>query len=225
VTGIPAVPVSASIGSLASGTTYHFRVRAVSFSNVTSYGNDMTFTTLTVIPENTLVTGTVSGVSDTCYNATNTVTVAGPDLLFEIMNGGTATIIAGVNIRFLPNTIVHQGGNLHGYISTGTYCTGSDAPYAVKETVAEVIQNNEINTVFNIYPNPTTENFTLIQKGEKLYENITVCVYTVHGKKVTTENIIGEKSHEIQFGGMPTGLYFVKVIADGYMETLKLVKL
>jgi hypothetical protein len=226
VAGVPAVPVTAAAVSLLSGTTYHFRVRAVSFSNVTAYGNDMTFTTLTQVPENINVAGTVAGVTDTCYNATNTVTVAGPDLLFEIMNGGSATIIAGVRILFEPHTIVHAGGYLHGYISTGTYCPGADAPYAAKEARADdtppAVENH---ASFSLFPNPTTGNFTLVQKGERIYSNVTIGVYSVHGEKVMSETMTGEKSHEFRFDDMATGLYFVKVLADGYVETLKLVKL
>ena len=40
-----------------------------------------------------------------------------------------------------------------------------------------------------------------------------------------TETIIGEKMHDFRFSDMATGLYFVKVVADGYVETMKLVKL
>ena len=46
----------------------------------------------------------------------------------------------------------------------------------------------------------------------------------MNGAKVLTENMVGEKSHEFRFADLPGGLYFVKVVADNYVETIKLVK-
>jgi hypothetical protein len=34
----------------------------------------------------------------------------------------------------------------------------------------------------------------------------------------------GEKKHEYMFSEMPPGLYFIKVMAGGTMETFKLIK-
>jgi hypothetical protein len=49
-------------------------------------------------------------------------------------------------------------------------------------------------------------------------------VYSMNGEKVLTEKMIGEKKHEFRFSEMPNGLYFIKVVADDYNETIKLVK-
>jgi hypothetical protein len=36
--------------------------------------------------------------------------------------------------------------------------------------------------------------------------------------------MMGEKKHEFRVSDLPNGLYFVKVVADDYVETFKLVK-
>ena len=36
--------------------------------------------------------------------------------------------------------------------------------------------------------------------------------------------MIGEQRHEFQFSNIPAGLYFVKIVADDYVETIKLIK-
>ena len=77
---------------------------------------------------------------------------------------------------------------------------------------------------FTLYPNPTNGNFTLVQNGEKTYGTVKVEVYSMSGEKVLTERMIGEKKHEFRFSEIPAGLYFVKVVADDYVETIKLVK-
>ncbi|MCX6304792.1 MAG: T9SS type A sorting domain-containing protein [Bacteroidetes bacterium] len=215
--------INAAIASLTANTTYHFRIRAVTFGGITVYGNDMTFTTASGIPENITVTGTIGETVSNCYNASNMITVAGGGTTFEVQSGGSATFIAWQKISFLPGTIVQNGGYMHGYISPGTYCNPPAMPAvaAGEMTTPNTLQNAN----FSIYPNPASANFTLVQKGDKLYGNVKVEVFTMRGDKVMTETMIGEKSHDFSFSDMATGLYFVKVVADGYAETMKLVKL
>ena len=64
-----------------------------------------------------------------------------------------------------------------------------------------------------------------MQKGVKFYNNVKVEVYSLHGEKIMTETMIGEKKHEFRLPDIVTGLYFVKIVADDYVETIKLVKL
>jgi hypothetical protein len=184
--------------------------------------NDITMT-VTGIPANITITGTVSNGQENCYNATQTLTVAGGATTFVVETDGSATMIAGQNIIYLPGTTIHEGGYMHGYIST-MYC-GQQSPSIVNT----ITGNGELpltsqNSSFTIYPNPTNGNFTLVIKGDKTYGNVTVEVYSMQGERVMTESMIGEQKHNFMFSAMPTGLYFVKVIADSYVETIKLVK-
>jgi hypothetical protein len=179
-----------------------------------------------VVPEIvTLENIIVADGETTCYGALQTIYVAGGITTFTVQSGGSATMIAGQNIVYLPGTTVLSGGYMLGTISTGTYCAGqakslTSADAGPNENLFNIYQAN-----FTIYPNPTTGNFTLVQKGDNLYGNVTVEVFSMRGEKVMTETIIGEKMHDFRFSDMATGLYFVKVVADGYVETLKLIKL
>ena len=172
---------------------------------------------------NISVTGDVT--TAVCYNAYNTITVAGDGNYFTVMSpNGDATFIAGVKISFMPGTTVQLGGKMHGSITPdGSYCPGK------MPTLPAVVAGQDQNlfsieqAFFSIYPNPTTGNFTLVQKGDKLYGNVKVDVYNMRGVKVMTDQMIGEKSHEFSFSGIPVGLYFVKVVADDYVETIKLI--
>ena len=181
---------------------------------------------LTVIP---LVTNLeniiVADGQTTCYSALQTIYIAGGITTFTVQPGGSATMIAGQNIVYLPGTTVLSGGYMLGMISTGTYCPGQAKSLISADAGSDenLFNINQVN--FTIYPNPTTGNFTLVQKGDKLYGNVTVEVFSMRGEKVMTETIIGEKMHDFRFSDMATGLYFVKVVADGYVETMKLIKL
>jgi hypothetical protein len=54
--------------------------------------------------------------------------------------------------------------------------------------------------------------------------NIRVEVYNMSGSRVMTEQMIGQKQHEFNFSDLPFGMYFVKIVADNYVETIKLIK-
>jgi hypothetical protein len=46
----------------------------------------------------------------------------------------------------------------------------------------------------------------------------------MRGERVFKAEMTGEKQHEFNTADIPTGLYFVKIVADNYTETIKLVK-
>jgi hypothetical protein len=215
--------VSANIGGLSYHVYYHVYVRSICNSGFYSaWTPDYTF--YTPLPVNINVGGIVATPLDTCYNATNTITVGIPNG-FTVQTGGRATFIAGVNIRFLPLTTVQSGGYMLGKISTGTYCGGATPPMvAAMTTGQEEPQATISNTYFTLYPNPTNSNFTLVQKGDNTFGTVKVEIFSMSGEKVMTTRMIGEKRHEFNFSDSPAGLYFVKVVADGYVETIKLIK-
>jgi hypothetical protein len=171
------------------------------------------------------VTGIVDNGQTKCYSASQTLTVAGGNTTFVVKDGGSATMIAGQRILFLPGTSVKTGGYMHGYITTSNQYCGQQTP-ALPEVVSGDGEPVLIpgQTCFTIYPNPTTGNFTLEQRGGKSFDNVKVEIYGMHGERLMSGEMAGEKKHKFWTSGLPQGLYFVKVVADGYVETFKLVK-
>ena len=171
---------------------------------------------------NISVIGTAS--STVCYNATTTITVAGGATIFTVVApSGNATFIAGQNILFEPGTVVQSGAYMHGYIS-GIYCLNPSSPNNVAATGQDEPQMNLSNAYFTLFPNPTNGNFTLVQKGDKQFGNVKVEVYGMRGNRVLASQMIGEKQHEFTTSDLSAGLYFVKVVAEDYTETIKLIK-
>jgi len=78
--------------------------------------------------------------------------------------------------------------------------------------------------LFSIYPNPTPGNFVLIQDGDNLSGRLMIEIFNSHGEKVMSETMISGKKHNFSFSVAPAGIYFLKITADGYVETIKLVK-
>jgi hypothetical protein len=182
----------------------------------------------------TAVTGIVMNGQDKCYNATQTLTVAGAGNIFNVQAGASVTMIAGHNILYLPGTSVMAGGYMHGYITTTEEYCGQQAPTLptavnsneepAQTTQSSEIVKNQVIVSISLYPNPTSGNFTIEQKGGTLYDNLKVEVYGMRGERLMNGEMIGEKSHEFWLSNLPHGLYFVKVIAGEQVETFKLVK-
>jgi hypothetical protein len=177
------------------------------------------------IPENTTVGGEIGGGLNPCYNASNTITAGGAGNPFALLSGSSATFIAWQKIIFLQGTQIQNGGYLHGYISPGSYCVAPLMPATASGTGDETPDAGPDHGLFSIYPNPTNGNFILVEKGEKLTGHVKVEIFTVRGDRLMTEIMVAEQQHEFNSSGLTPGLYFVKVIADGYVETMKLVKL
>lgn len=215
---------TSSIAPLSPSTLYHVRAYATNEAG-TAYGADIPFNTLSTIPEFTTLQN-ITVTNYTCFEANNTITVAGEGTYFIVSATGNAVFIAGEKISFMPGTTVMSGGYILGTIRpNGPWC---DAKSALVQSTAggpEESMYRIEQEFFSLYPNPTSGNFTLVQKGDKAYGTVKVEVYSMSGDKMMTELMIGKKKHEFTFSDVPVGLYFVKIIADDYVETIKLVKI
>lgn len=190
-----------------------------------STGNPATSNAITMViitgpPAELTVTGTVSSGQTLCYDATTTITVAGGITVFEVLSGGSATMIAGQNIIYLPGAKVNSGGYLHGYIAPGgPYCSAPPAMPASQEETGLMTKDNS----FKIYPNPTSGAFTIEQTGEKTADNVKVEVLGTLGGRILSTDIQGNRKQELSIKGNPPGIYFVKIMTGDKVQTVKII--
>ncbi len=222
VTGTGTTSIIGSATGLQPLTTYHYRLRGVATTGLTVYGNDLTFTTIAGLPETITITSTIA--SDTCFNATHTITVAGSPNTFIVTATGHVTMIAGQNIIYLPGTLVQPGGYMHGYISN-QYCYAADAPIAAAKSSG--VENSFIlnQSFFQVYPNPTTGAFTLEFTGDAESVPATVEIFGMNGIKLLTRQLNGQKRQEFSVSTFTPGIYFIHVLAGKNSKVVKLIKL
>jgi hypothetical protein len=169
------------------------------------------------------VSGTVT--TTVCYNALNTITVAGGGSTFAVQAAGSATFIAGQNILFLPGTSVQEGGYLHGYITlTNEYCGSIPPPLVAVKTGTEENSVVSEKLAFRVYPNPTTGSFTIEMTGVTTPEATEIEIYGIRGNRVIKTNLSGASKQVISLEDQPSGLYFIRLMSEGTSATGKIIK-
>jgi hypothetical protein len=172
------------------------------------------------VPLNTELPSTV--VSDTrCFNALQTINVAGNGEYFTIQPGGNVVMIAGQNILLFPGTTVTEGGYLYGYISpSGPWCiTPGD-----KKTMGMASQAKpETGRNFRVYPNPTTGEFIVELTGNGATTTWVAEIYDLLGNQILTQSSHGAGRIGLSLKGRPYGIYMVRVISDTGSKTTRII--
>lgn len=162
-----------------------------------------------------------------CYNAVQVITVAGNGNTFRVFDQGSATMIAGERIIYQPGTTVDAGGYLHGYISM-VFCTNPANPVVGNlqgaEDATTSIQVRTSESRIRLYPNPTSGKITLEQTGIANGQTLKMEIYTMLGKQIFSERIMGEQMHQFDLSNIPDGIYLVRIMAGGVVETVKLIR-
>jgi hypothetical protein len=211
------------IASPSVTTTYLLTVNGSGCS-----GSDpVTVTVSSTVPANrNLQNIVISNGQTQCYDATQTITVAGNGTSFLVQNGGSVTLIAGNNIRLLPGTTVQNGGYLNGYITTtAAYCgskfinepegnpAGGDEASAFRE-----------GSLFRIFPNPTTGEFTLELSSEGDATAAMVTIYGPMGTPIRQTTLTGTDKDRFSLSGYPEGIYFISLVRGDRTETQKIIR-
>jgi len=167
---------------------------------------------------------TVGNGQSHCYDAIQTMSVAGNGSTFLVQSGGSVTMIAGEKINYLPGTLVNSGGYMHGTITaSGQYCYTLDTPL-VANALDESIVPPPDGSRFNVYPNPTPGQFAIDLPGDSQQGSVYVTVYGIHGERIFGEEINDLKHKEFTLAGKPCGIYLIRAVSGNKSVTTKLIK-
>ena len=200
------------------------------FKAISAYGNNLYLDNITVlndvpaVPVNNIVQNvTVTG--NTCFNATNTITVAGGGTNYTITGSGSATFIAGQKISFLSGTTVQTGGQLHAYIASGgPWCGEKSSSIVTVPEGAAALEPFGDKSFFTLYPNPTTGAFFLEPKDIGETAQLSVEIYGIHGDRVLATTLKGNRKYSLSLDGKPNGIYLLRVISGNHAGTGKVIK-
>ncbi len=160
-----------------------------------------------------------------CFNASQTITVAGNGTSFTVVSGGSATLIAGQNILYLPGTVIDSGAYMYGFIVTnGLYCNQPAFALISPNTGNIELPSLKEQSYFKIFPNPTSGVFTLETSGFGGSEKVLAEIYGMRGEKLESVEWSGEKAHQFSLSGRKAGIYLVRVISGKYSGTSRVIK-
>jgi PKD repeat protein len=158
-----------------------------------------------------------------CFNATQTILVAGEGSAFTVHDGGHITLIAGQNILLYSGTLVEPGGYLYGYIAPG-------GPWCPMLPLPAVALNNDEKTstsgqqLFRVYPNPTAGSIFLELDPQIAAAKCLVEISNMQGVKLLSRIMENERKVEFSLADKPAGVYLVRVISGINIVMTKIVK-
>jgi hypothetical protein len=176
-----------------------------------------------VIPSDLVLQDIVFNQVDSCFDATDTISVAGNNTAFIVNDGARVSLIAGSRILMFPGTKVNAGGDLIASISKqNIYCgPGAFLPQITSgvEEPASFIQDEKS---FNVYPNPSRGIFMVSYPETGRDQLVTSEVFDQLGNQVIHTAVQREGSMTINLTGQPNGIYFLRMNAGKETGTLKL---
>ncbi len=165
-----------------------------------------------------------------CFNATQTIITAGNNTYFIVEGGGSATLIAGQSIRMLPGTLVEHGGYLHARITLDQEYCGAPVAKLLDEPADLPLAGQILpdapgkETLFKVYPNPTSGAFTLELNDGFVDAKVTVEVYGLRGERIISEDLPSMHQHVFTLENQLPGIYIVRVTAGERTDQLRIMK-
>lgn len=158
-----------------------------------------------------------------CFDAVQTIEVAGNGSEFAVEYGGYVTLIAGQNILLHPGTVVLPGGYLYGYIApTGPWCNVAPAGKPVTGVIAPSSSISD-SKLFSMHPNPTNGELTVTFHPGNEQKDWNLEVYDMRGVSVITERGVSG-TIRINLAGYPSGIYLVRASGEGCSSVGRVVK-
>lgn len=86
------------------------------------------------------------------------------------------------------------------------------------------VDNSNFVDHFSVFPNPTLNNLNIVCHG---YSTKSVHVYDNYGRLVITDNTImpSDAIRTINFDKYPSGIYHLKIIGEGFLKTIRFLKI
>lgn len=161
---------------------------------------------------------TIHSGESLCYNAYDSVSVAGNSTEVVLESGSEVTYIAGRSIRFLPGFRAQPGCIMNAHITTdSTFCDQNSA--SVMEQTSEedlseklLTQKNEniqVEKSFKIYPVPNYGQFTI--ELTNIETGATLSIYNIFGEEIFQSKVKNQTKEIICLPGLCNGIYFVRI--------------
>ncbi|HHN47371.1 MAG TPA: T9SS type A sorting domain-containing protein [Bacteroidales bacterium] len=164
---------------------------------------------------------------DDCFAASSQITVSD----FTVANGGSVTLVTGHSGKILlqEGTVVQNGGYLRAWIDVaGNYCDQPESMLATgmqDESLQQTFKLSERSQAgLKLYPNPTTGLITLEITDAETSGSISVQIFGIRGETIQQAILSGSHNYIFDLSGQAAGVYFLRLMMDGQVAFVKLIK-
>lgn len=173
---------------------------------------------------NVIIQGvTVNNGQSPCYNAYQTITVAGGGTSFLVKTGAAVNLIAGQKIKFLPGVTVQTGGYLIGSITNNSsFCNPVPASPKYLNVDETTIVSFKESPMSEAFPNPANGWFTLRINNTGTLPETDLRIFNMQGKMVLKTTLM-RNNQEFSLENEPPGLYLICVFHKGTTEMVKIL--
>jgi len=183
------------------------------------------------IEENLLVADTtIHGTESACFDALDTITLAGNTASVVFESGSSVNLIAGRSISILAGFYAQSGCYLHGYITTDqSFCDMAEQSIVYKQPELKSVETNTLivanpirtDKQLKVYPNPTDGQFTVELTN---FEGPAIVTLINPLGLVAYQVVINSAEQaKIQLSYLHKGLYFVQVRSRNVSLTNKIL--
>jgi hypothetical protein len=222
--------------TVTKNTTSNPRIAIVTVTTSILYLSETETITITqddggvsIISENLSIADTTVSIGENaCFNAYDTITIAGSDTV-RFLSGSTVDIIAGGVIQLLPGFHAFEGSEMNASITTDSiFCDGVPVSPVVNNPPVKSIDGkpstekviDQGGKSIKVYPNPNNGNFNIELKN---FENgASIAIYNLLGAKVYQSLYMIQDHCEINLPGLERGIYIIKVTGEKEQVTKKI---
>lgn len=160
---------------------------------------------------------TVNTADTTVNNYQGTLIAFTPAASYKWLNcnSGFAAVAGATGQQFTPTVIGSYALEL-----TKDGCVDTSSCHIVSGLAG--IDENSFGANFNVYPNPTSNNFT-VSFGETL-NNASITLVDVTGKVILTKKVTNVATSLIDINDLDNGTYFIKISNESLVKTISVVK-
>ncbi len=184
-----------------------------------------------------LITDDIFQGEDQCFDALETIILAGGGDTFIVDAVTGVDLIAGQSILMLPGTMIDYGGYMHARItsSEGPFCdieepivaslqVGQPDNTTYEEPLLTPDTDKSDKAFFRVYPNPTTGDFTVEITAGYADSTYTIEVYGMRGEVIIRNDQLTGWQQHLSLQEQQTGLYMIRVQRGEQMGVERIIK-
>ena len=163
-----------------------------------------------------------------CYEAGETIILAGDDTWFTAEADSEVFLAAGETIIMRPGTHLQAGSYVHAFIDEeGGFCFTEQSVVVNNIRIQHGTKGDEqglYEPLFEAYPNPTTGIVWLEIADHNVSNTYRLSVFGITGTRFMERELTGASLYMLDLSDLPGGMYLLRVSNSYYEHTRRIIR-